>query len=178
LNAHEQLSRVKKIIDDFSNIAKEIRESKPGSVNISQTLNYVVFVLDDIIKKKNIELNLDIYDDEATINGGSQELEQVFLNVINNAVYAVESKQGKRQISVKVDKNDTENIIKISDNGNGISDEIKHRIFEPFFTTKPAGEASGLGLTFCQEIVKKYNGNITFRSEKGKGTTIIIAFPL
>lgn len=112
-----------------------------------------------------------------------QEIARVFLNIINNSLFAIH-----QQIKTKSDFNPClvlacrkiENNLSISikDNGGGISNEVKERIFEPFFTTKPIGEGTGLGLSMSYDIIKTHGGNIEINSAEGKGTEFIITLPI
>ncbi|MCZ2357379.1 MAG: GAF domain-containing protein [Bacteroidia bacterium] len=101
------------------------------------------------------------------------EIGQVWTNIIHNALYAMKY-NGTLSIGIE---SDTENVIvKISDTGPGIPEDIQHRIFEPFFTTKPQGEGTGLGLDICRKIVEKHNGTVSLQSEPGN-TTFTITLP-
>jgi signal transduction histidine kinase len=116
-----------------------------------------------------------------------QEMAQVLLNVVGNALYAVNKKRkeadsaageagAELRISTRALPDSVE--IRVSDNGGGIPDEIKARIFEPFFTTKPTGEGTGLGLSMSYDIVTKgHGGTITVETDEGIGTTFVIRLP-
>lgn len=106
-------------------------------------------------------------------------LNQVFMNLLANAIDAVENvTQPKIWISTQI--LDSANIaIIIADNGIGMSAEIKHKLFEPLFTTKAVGKGTGLGLSIAREIIgNKHNGELSFRSELGKGTEFILTLPV
>jgi signal transduction histidine kinase len=108
------------------------------------------------------------------------ELNQVWTNLIHNAIQAMEGK-GDLTISVGRNPKGFENLsgldVRITDTGKGIPPEIKARIFDAFFTTKAAGEGSGLGLYIVKQIIDKHKGNITYESGEGKGTTVIVELP-
>lgn len=118
------------------------------------------------------------------------QLNQAFLNILNNAIDALdlsfaegegsENRQFKPQISLRTKVVDNKRIaIEIADNGTGMSDEVRSRIFEPFFTTKPVGQGSGLGLAVSYEIVvQQHKGELQCFSEPGKGTEFRIEIPL
>jgi len=105
------------------------------------------------------------------------KLNQVFINILSNAIHAV-SDDGS--IKIKTYKSEEENHLCISfkDNGKGIPLEIQDKIFEPFFTTKEAGTGTGLGLSIVYGILEQLNGKIYVDSEPGKGTEIIITLPI
>ncbi len=108
------------------------------------------------------------------IRSDRAQLQQVFLNLLNNALDAVPD-GGRIAISSRRDRDAVE--IAIEDNGSGIEKELHDRIFDPFFTTKAPGEGSGLGLSICHTIMKQLGGTITFDSEPGKGTTFWVRLP-
>ena len=114
------------------------------------------------------------YDDVPDIPCYRDELNQVWTNLIHNAIYAMER---KGRLEIRVSQEDGQVVTRITDSGKGIPDEIKSRVFEPFFTTKPAGEGSGLGLDIVRKIVEKHHGSIGFESQPGK-TTFCVKFPV
>jgi two-component system, NtrC family, sensor kinase len=103
------------------------------------------------------------------------ELQQVLLNLINNALDAMEKTGGFLKIAARLEG--AKFIIEISDNGPGIPEATLEKIFDPFFTTKPVGKGTGLGLSICYGIIKKMGGEIKVMSTMGKGTTFIIILP-
>jgi len=102
------------------------------------------------------------------------ELNQVWTNLVHNAIQAMECK-GKMKITVTKKGNSA--MVQVTDSGCGIPDEILPKIFDPFFTTKEAGEGSGLGLDICKKIIEKHEGTIEVKSKPGK-TTFSVFFPL
>jgi signal transduction histidine kinase len=103
------------------------------------------------------------------------ELNQVFLNILNNAVQAIE---GKGTIKIKTFQESNKIIIAISDTGSGMDPSTLQHLGEPFFTTKPIGEGTGLGLSISYEIIKHHQGNIYFKSEIGHGSTAFVEIPI
>jgi signal transduction histidine kinase len=102
------------------------------------------------------------------------ELQQVWINLIHNALQAM---QFKGQLWLTAKKRNGEIVVSVRDDGPGIPPEVKDRIFDAFFTTKPAGEGSGLGLHICSQIVARHGGTITASSEPGS-TTIEVVLPV
>ena len=105
------------------------------------------------------------------------KINQVFMNLISNAVQAIRSKEIQEEEEFLIIKSWYDNqtvIISIKDSGMGMTDEVQHRIFEPFFTTKEIGEGTGLGLSIVFSIIEKHRGHIEVISELGKGTEFII----
>jgi len=83
----------------------------------------------------------------------------------------------KKTLKISSKRENGEVVVKISDNGMGMSDAVKEKIFEPFFTTKPVGKGTGLGLSISFGIVRDYDGTIEVESEEGRGTTFTVSFP-
>ena len=109
------------------------------------------------------------------------KLNQVFLNIISNAIYAIKKKFEDREggtLSISTSFDETNVSIKIGDNGIGMDESTKKKLFEPFFTTKDVGEGTGLGLSIAYNTIVKHNGHIEVNSELGKGTEFILILPL
>ena len=114
-----------------------------------------------------------------------QDLSRAVLNVMNNACYAVWEKSltaeagYQPEVNISVKSADGNFVISISDNGKGMTDEVKQRLFENFFTTKPVGQGTGLGMAITRDIIEnKHQGRVTFESEEGKGTTFTFTIPV
>jgi signal transduction histidine kinase len=110
-----------------------------------------------------------------SIQAKPEEIQQVFLNIISNAIQAMEGK-GKLILSSQQDKGFI--VVQIQDTGPGIPPEYIAKVFDPFFTTKDQGEGTGLGLNIVHRVVEQYGGNIKIESEPGEGTTFVISFPI
>ncbi len=109
------------------------------------------------------------------------KLNQVFLNIISNGIYAIQKKFGEKDggiLSITTYHDPTHVFIKIADNGTGMDEQTKKRLFEPFFTTKDVGEGTGLGLSIAYNTINKHNGQILIESQLGAGTEFIIKLPL
>jgi len=136
-------------------------------------------------KEKNFNVKLET-DFDATIgkiNIIPQDIGRVVLNLINNAFYAVNEKKKIRKdfqpiVTITTKKTGSDVLIKIKDNGNGISQNIVDKIFQPFFTTKPTGEGTGLGLSLSYDIIKSHGGEIKVETVDGEGTTFVVVLPI
>jgi signal transduction histidine kinase len=109
------------------------------------------------------------------IQAKPEEIQQVFLNIISNAVQAME---GKGKLTLTSQQENGFIIVQIRDNGPGIPPEYISKVFDPFFTTKDQGEGTGLGLNIVHRVVKQNGGDIKIESEPGGGTTFVISFPV
>jgi two-component system NtrC family sensor kinase len=135
----------------------------------------------ELIKHKlyleRIALTLKIPDALPSILCNTGQLQQVFLNLLMNAIHALEERH-ERRIIVEVLHVDQRLLIEFSDTGHGIPLEIRDKIFEPFFTSKPVGKGTGLGLSICYGIIKQHKGKLSVRSEINDGATFTVEFPI
>jgi signal transduction histidine kinase len=143
--------------------------------DLNDLIKYLTVFLEKEIFYKNIRLELNLKENLPEVRSDKGQLQQVFLNIIKNAIDAVEN---GGLVAVSTDIKD-ENMVKVSikDNGHGISGEDLKHMFEPFFTTKEKGKGTGLGLSITYGIVKNLGGNILVESEVNKGTTFIVEIP-
>jgi two-component system NtrC family sensor kinase len=126
---------------------------------------------------QNVEISKDLAPDLPQIYGNAIRLNQVIMNIVVNAVQAMEGR-GKLRISSRVRANQDINEITIQDSGPGIENGLLEKIFDPFFTTKATGEGTGLGLSVSYAIVKEHKGSIRVMSTPEKGTTFTLRFPV
>ncbi len=127
-----------------------------------------------------IALKVDIAAETPAVHGDPGQLQQVLLNLYNNAIDAIITRHGPEGGSLEVVAGPEENgnvKIVVKDNGTGISFEDMQKIFTPFFTTKPVGKGTGLGLSVCYGIVESMGGKMEVESKKGVGTTFTLTFP-
>jgi len=127
-----------------------------------------------LFKSKNISVKKVFCNNLPPTPAYVGELNQVWTNIIDNAIYALD-KNG--EITIETSCDDKHVIIKIIDNGKGIPPEILSRIFDPFFTTKKIGEGTGIGLDLVKRIIKRHNAEINVSSEPGR-TAFVISIPL
>ncbi len=145
-------------------------------IDINNVIKEVLQFLEKEILYRDIRLELQLGDDLPVIESDRGQLQQVFLNIINNAIDAV---QEEGFIKIKTFRNDQDSIgISIRDNGHGIPADKLKQIFEPFYTTKEKGKGTGLGLAITYGIVNKLGGDIKVESELGKGTVFTVTLPL
>lgn len=143
--------------------------------NIHEIIDNTLLILNHEIKGK-CEVHKFFTDQKYVLEGNDENLHQVFLNIIMNAVQALHE-DGELTIRTEViDNNQLK--IKVSDTGRGINKEIMDRIYDPFFTTKEPGEGVGMGLSIVYKIIKEHQGTIQYISELNKGTDVIITLPI
>lgn len=137
--------------------------------------NCLVMLMLNNESKDKVEIFKEFTTEECNLIGNEGKLHQVMLNILSNAQQAIETK-GTIHISTTIINNKI--ILQIEDNGQGISEENLARIMDPFFTTKDPGQGTGLGLSIAYNVIKEHKGELSFSSELGKGTKVIISLPL
>jgi len=168
--------RSKDIISNLLDFARE-SGSQLEPLDLKQILNDTVNLAANQVKLSGIRLEFQATDNLPRVHGDSQQLRQVFLNLILNAVDA-STKGGKIQIMVLPADEPNYVAVKVIDFGTGIPDHILGSIFDPFFTTKGKGKGTGLGLSVSQGIVAKHGGQIRVSSREGKGSTFTVTLPV
>lgn len=164
--------RVKKIVQDLKNFSN-VDAADESLSNINSGIEDTLSILSNEFRE-GITVHKELGIIPKTVCSLGQ-LNQVFVNILLNAVQSIES---KGEITVKTLCNDGNICILFSDTGSGIPNENIPKIFDPFFTTKAVGKGQGLGLTVAYDIVKKHGGDITVESEAGKGSTFTVSIPV
>lgn len=167
-----QIERVGKMVKSLLSFSR----GEKGQIKkfpLKNCINDILTLLDYRIKKQSINSQMKIPDD-IEVWGELDKLQQVFLNIISNAIDAMPE---GGTLKVAAERRENNIVIRISDTGIGIKKDHLTRIFEPFFTTKGYGRGTGLGLSISYQIVKEHNGDITVESEYGKGTIFTIILP-
>jgi len=172
-NIGEGTRRTNKIVADLKSFSRPLDET-PGPVDINQCLR-VTCSLAQPEYKHRIRMEMDLAEDLPLVEGLSGQLNQVFMNLLLNAIQA-QSEQGDILIRTWLAADQVH--ILIRDGGPGIPATIIDKIFEPFFTTKEPGKGTGLGLSISYGIIRKHQGQILVRSKPGNGTEFEITLPL
>jgi two-component system NtrC family sensor kinase len=146
-------------------------------VNINAILDESIEFLKNEARYRNIEIVGNYAPDLPLTTSDSAQLQQVFLNILNNAIDAI-GKDGKIVVNTRQLAKNHEVVAEISDDGPGMPKEIIDKIFDPFFTTKEVGKGTGLGLSISYSIVEKLGGRMMVASEEGQGTTFSIYLPV
>ena len=145
-------------------------------VDLKEMVTDVLKLLHFRLKQETgVAIELDIPPETPKIHGNAPEIKQVLLNIICNAIDAVE---GRGQLKICVKVKEKRLVVSVRDNGYGIAEQDMKRIFDPFFTTKPPGKGTGIGLSTCYNIIQQHQGKIRVESEPGRGSVFYICFPL
>lgn len=170
------VSRAKKVTHRLLGFARRM-EPVQERVNINDVLDETISFLENEARYRNIEIKKDYFPQLPSTTSDSTQLQQVFLNILNNAIDAL-GKEGEINIKTQYTPRANEIAVEISDNGPGIPKEMVDKIFDPFFTTKQVGKGTGLGLSITYSIVEKLGGRIMVASEVDQGTTFTIYLPV
>jgi signal transduction histidine kinase len=168
----DEMERVKTILADFLNFARPIKLVKEYAP-LKEILQHSANVFEQELKGKSIALDLHVGDDFSLV-ADKMRLQQVFVNLIKNAMEADDGKGGKITVSAARKRGMAEIIFK--DTGKGMTPEQMAHLFEPYYTTKTGGQ--GLGLPICKNIVESHGGNIQAASAPGQGATFTISLPI
>lgn len=182
----QEINRALKQIETQGERCKEIthkllsfaRRTDPRmmEVDVNELIEEILSISEQRSKFSNVKLVKNLQPDLPTIFASPSELQQVLLNLVNNALDAMGSEGGTIEVSTRVKEDHI--VVDVADTGQGIPKAILPRIFDPFFTTKPVGKGTGLGLSICFGIVKKMGGSISVNSAVGVGTTMHVHLPL
>jgi len=170
-NIEENIDRLDRAIFRMSHQVEDVLDFiKPTKLNISK--HSLLHILQDSLERidRPKKVTLKIPKRDCTVPCDSEKIEILFVNLISNAVQAIDKKKGT--ITVRFSKGESHTIIRISDDGSGIPQDKIDKIFDPLFTTRQIG--TGLGLPSCKNVVERHGGQITVTSKKGQGTTFTI----
>lgn len=171
-----EAQRSKKIISNLLDFARE-SSSQLEPLNLDHLLEETIRLASNQIKLSGIKIDFQVTENLPRIHGDNQQLEQVFLNLILNAIDA--SPKGSKIQVVVLPADEPNNLaVKVIDFGDGIPEHILPSVFDPFFTTKGKGKGTGLGLSVSQGIVAKHGGRIRVSSREGAGTTFTVTLPV
>ncbi|MBF0396381.1 MAG: PAS domain S-box protein [Desulfobacterales bacterium] len=181
-----QVGKMAMLIDHMRSFTRISPEGVKANININQLIQLSLRFLTQQLNNHNIELNLNLEPNSFEIMGDPIRLEQVLLNLLTNARYAVEkNKKENKTIEIRTYPIDAEQspikkdsfAISVKDNGVGIPDKILNKIFDQFFTTKEPGKGTGLGLSISRKIIEDHNGIIEVESEIEQGSVFRIILP-
>jgi two-component system NtrC family sensor kinase len=172
-----QVKRCKRLTHNLLKFSRQT-ESVIGNVDVNSLIADVIPLVEREAATSGIRLIVEPEHDLPTVLADSSQLQQVFLNLITNAIDAHnQTGYGSVRISTKANTKEKGVDIQISDTGSGIPPKIIDKIFDPFFTTKPVGKGTGLGLSICYGIVSKFGGRLSVQSKGGEGSVFTVFLP-
>jgi len=174
---YRQAQRTQRIVQNLLSFARQ-RKPERLPVRLNQILDDTLNLREYDLKLNNVRVHRDFQPVLPPTTGDAHQLQQVFLNILNNAVDVVVERPGPRDIWVRTHGQNGHLFIEFTDSGPGVDDPL--RVFDPFYTTKPVGKGTGLGLSICYGIVKEHGGEIAVENsaEPGRGATFRIRLPL
>lgn len=170
----EHVERARKVVHNMLGYARKM-EPRLEDVDVNETINQTISLLENYARINNISIVTKFTPDLPIIASDQAQLQQVFFNLISNAIDAI-GKEGTIEVGSLRDGEEID--VRITDDGPGIPEEQQRKVFDPFFTTKSSGKGTGLGLWVSYNIVEKMGGTITLRSELGKGSTFTVKIPI
>lgn len=174
----EGSKRIQRIVQDLKDYSRREDADMDHSVDINEVIESAKRLLNNLVKKSTKRFRLDLDKDLPLIKVNRQRIEQVIINLIQNACQAITDKEEEISVSSKYDAARDGIVVEVSDEGVGIPEEELPQIMDPFFTTKRHEGGTGLGLSVSANIVNKHGGNIHVHSERGKGTILTVFLPL
>ncbi|NCC25985.1 MAG: HAMP domain-containing histidine kinase, partial [Deltaproteobacteria bacterium] len=150
-------------------------DARTTEIDLPVLLEEIIAFSAQKAKYGKVHIKTEIDPDLPPLHASPTELQQVVLNLVNNAIDAMDKPEGV--IVIRARHEDDNVVIDVADNGQGIPSANLQRLFEPFFTTKPVGKGTGLGLSICYGIINKMGGTISVESELGEGTVFHITLP-
>jgi signal transduction histidine kinase len=171
----------KRIVENLLSFARQ-PETTEYSAEVNESIEKVISVVESMLFMRKINLEKDLAENLPKVRGDSGHLQQIFMNLITNAVAAM-GEGGVLTIMTRLGEFDSRVEVIFKDTGHGIKREHRDKIFDPFFTTREVGEGTGLGLSACYGMVTNYGGHITFETvtededAERRGTTFIVSLP-
>lgn len=170
----DQVERCRRITHDLLKFSRKA-EGEKASLDLNALLQEMVEMVQHRARAENVDFLLDLHPLPPLVASPSK-VQQIVLNVLNNAVDALEGRGGTITLTSRAKRDGA--VVAISDNGPGIPPENLQRIFEPFFTTKPVGRGTGLGLAVCYGLAQQMGGTLEVESRLGEGATFTLTLPL
>lgn len=173
-NMEQEVNRARDIVKGLLEFSRA-REFSPQPTPLAQVVSRSVKLISSQVPP-GISIVQEVPED-LILTLDAQHLQEVFLNLLMNAIQAIEEPPGEIRIAARLDPEGKQAVIVVEDNGCGIPPELLDRIFDPFFTTKEVGLGTGLGLSIVYGIIEKHQGSISVESRVGEGTRFTIRLP-
>jgi signal transduction histidine kinase len=174
---NEGSRRIKKIISVLKNHSRK-EKSTLEVLDINRVVNAAMLLLRHHVKKYTDNFVLKLGEGTPRFRGSSQQLEQVILNLVMNALESLTDRKQALSLKTSFSAEQRAVLLTVTDEGCGIPDALKSRIMEPFFTTRSDSGGTGLGLSITRSIVLAHQGKIDISSQAGKGTVVTVSLPV
>ena len=170
-------NRIAKIVSDLKNFSKQSNVAQKSMVQVNLAVQNAMRLAQTTLRKSGVRIRLDLDENLPLIAGNLQSIEQIIINIIINAIQAIDHGDGIIRVKTGFQRKDARIYLQITDNGGGISPAITDKLFLPFVTDKQAQGGTGLGLSVTYGLVQAHGGDIFFKTRKGKGTTFTVSLP-
>jgi signal transduction histidine kinase/CheY-like chemotaxis protein len=170
-------NRVAKIVSDLKNFSKQSNVAEKSAMQMNTAIKNALRLVQTTLRKSGVQIQLELSDDLPLMQGNLQSIEQIILNIVINAIQAIDHEKGFIRIRSGFQKRNGRIMVAISDNGRGISAAVADKLFLPFVTDKQEEGGTGLGLSVTYGLVQAHGGDIFFETRRGKGTTFTISMP-
>ncbi|MGD9900276.1 MAG: ATP-binding protein [Calditrichaceae bacterium] len=173
----EGAMRIQRIVQSLKDFARKDEGNLNQRVDINAVIESAIVITNNLINKSTSQFNIECQENLPLVRGNFQQLEQVIINLITNSCQAIQNKSGGINVITFYDDKKAAVIIKIIDEGPGISKKHLKRIMDPFYTTKRHSGGTGLGLSISYNIIREHDGDLIFDSQQKAGTTVTIVLP-
>ena len=170
-------NRIAKIVSDLKNFSKQSNVAEKSMVQVNLAVQNAMRLAQTTLRKSGVRIQLDLDENLPLIAGNLQSIEQIIINIIINAIQAIDHSGGIIRVNTGFQGKDARIYLQITDNGGGISPAIADKLFLPFVTDKQAQGGTGLGLSVTFGLVQAHGGDISFENREGKGTTFTVSLP-
>jgi len=174
---YKESQRAAKITQNLLTFARK-HEPETSFISLNEALQKTLELHVHQMKVNNIELVVELAPDLPKTMADFYQMQQVFMNIINNAEQAMVEAHGKGRFLVQTRRVARMIQVTFTDDGPGISEENLEKVFDPFFTTKEVGKGTGLGLSICYGLIQAHGGRIYAKSKLGEGTTFVVEIPI
>ena len=170
--------RIRNILANLREFAREEKTPLDQKVSVNRVLEKSITMLQNQIKNYTCHFHFSPDPSDSCVRGSFQQLEQVVINLVMNALQSLPGRESGVYVSLYRDQPERSVVIKVRDQGRGMTPDVVKQIFDPFFTTKLDSGGTGLGLSICYSIIKEHRGIIEVESEAGSGTSVYVRIPL
>ena len=170
--------RISRIVEDLSDFTRQKNKDHDADVDLNEVACTAKEMVAPMLKKSTDNFTMHLQEKLPPLKGNNQQLEQVVINLLINACQSLENRSKRISLATSYDSNSHQVVLKVSDEGHGISAVDLSRIFDPFFTTRREEGGTGLGLSISRTIIDKHRGKIEFDSNPGIGTTATVRLPV
>lgn len=182
-DAKGNLATISQLVARMGELTGQLRQfarkadASPTAVPVTAAITSALFLVERRVEQERVNFRMSVRDQDVHALCDSNRLEQVLVNLFNNALDAMADSE-TRQLDVNVERANGRALIAVTDSGPGIPEDIRIHLFEPFFTTKPQGKGLGLGLAISEQIIREFGGELRAEAAPGGGARFVIVLPL